>query len=385
MNKQILLLLALSAMVGLAAVSCDKTPIPSSMEIPLSPANSHIISVPGAYSFQPVKGNSSEPVGTVASADVLWESFGTAVAPSKGDVIAQASYDTSDGLIHFMTPVTLKNGNALIAAKDASGNILWSWHIWVSDGWDPAETAHTYYNDAGIMMDRNLGALSATPGDVTALGLLFQWGRKDPFLGSSSIRDDIDAASTLTWPEPVVSTKETGTIAYSIAHPTTFITTRETNYDWYYTGEFSTDNTRWQEEKTIYDPCPAGWKLPHGISQARNDFWMTALGRHFIILSMDPENYGVNLTGALGDADPIWYPFPGYRVDYSGELWNVGNVAGAWSATVDTDEGDPVAKVMALGLEVDMTLQGDFMFFPSYDYCRAFAIPVRCVADSPTR
>jgi hypothetical protein len=112
---------------------------------------------------------------------------------------------------------------------------------------------------------------------------------------------------------------------------------------------------------------------------------MTALGRHFIILSMDPENYGVNLTGALGDADPIWYPFPGYRVDYSGELWNVGNVAGAWSATVDTDEGDPVAKVMALGLEVDMTLQGDFMFFPSYDYCRAFAIPVRCVADSPTR
>ena len=385
MDKQTLLLLALSAMVGMAAVSCDKSPVPSSMEIPLSPANSHIISVPGAYSFQPVKGNSSEPVGTVASAEVLWESFGTAVTPSKGDVIAQAGYSAADGLIHFTTPPTLKDGNALIAARDASGNILWSWHIWVSDGWDPAETAHTYYNDAGVIMDRNLGALSATPGEVSALGLLYQWGRKDPFLGSSSIRDNVDAASTLVWPEPVLSTEETGTIAYAVSHPTTFIATTEENYDWYYTGEFSTDNTRWQEEKTIYDPCPAGWKLPHGLSPTRNDFWMTALDRRFIVLSMDPDHYGLDLSGALGDAVPIWYPFPGYRVDYSGELWNVGNFAGAWSATVDLDEGDPVAKVMALGLEVDMTLQGDFMFFPSYDYCRAFAIPVRCVADSPTR
>ena len=36
------------------------------------------------------------------------------------------------------------------------------------------------------MMDRNLGATSATPGNVGSLGLLYQWGRKDPFLGSSS-------------------------------------------------------------------------------------------------------------------------------------------------------------------------------------------------------
>jgi hypothetical protein len=98
------------------------------------------------------------------------------------------------------------------------------------------------------MMDRNLGATSAKPGDASALGLLYQWGRKDPFLGSTSISEDIEAASTLKWPDPVASTKETGTIAYSVSHPTTFITTREENYDWYYTGEFSTDNTRWQEE-----------------------------------------------------------------------------------------------------------------------------------------
>ncbi|MCC8062106.1 MAG: hypothetical protein LIO68_02535, partial [Rikenellaceae bacterium] len=32
-------------------------------------------------------------------------------------------------------------------------------------------------------MDRNLGAMSASPG-VASYGLLYQWGRKDPFVGS---------------------------------------------------------------------------------------------------------------------------------------------------------------------------------------------------------
>ncbi|MCC8143462.1 MAG: hypothetical protein LIO97_05900 [Tannerellaceae bacterium] len=32
-------------------------------------------------------------------------------------------------------------------------------------------------------MDRNLGALSSTPGNGLALGLMYQWGRKDPYPG----------------------------------------------------------------------------------------------------------------------------------------------------------------------------------------------------------
>ncbi len=35
-------------------------------------------------------------------------------------------------------------------------------------------------------MDRNLGALNNTPGDVANRGLFYQWGRKDPFLPSSA-------------------------------------------------------------------------------------------------------------------------------------------------------------------------------------------------------
>ena len=375
--------LSFLAIIGMAVISCNKSHDPFFPESSLSPANCHIVSTPGAYSFQTVKGNSAESVGAVASAEVLWETFGTAETPSKGSVIAEAEFSSADGLIHFKTPATLKNGNALIAAKDASGNILWSWHIWVCDGWDPVKTAHTYYNNSSVMMDRNLGALSATPGEATALGLLYQWGRKDPFIGSSSISDDVEAASTLKWPAPVPSSKETGTIAFAIAHPTTYITSWEDNYDWFYTGEFSTDNTRWQEEKTIYDPCPAGWKLPNGSSPYKEDFWINAIGinKRFLIYPMDYSLFGLNLTKGFGDADPIWYPLAGYRVDYSGLLWGVGRFTGNWTSTPDLDEADPAAKVMALGLELDLTDNDDVMVFPSYDYCRAFAASVRCVVD----
>jgi hypothetical protein len=377
-NKHFLFCLALLAAGMTAVVSCDKTP-DDDPGIALNPANCHIIASPGTYSFKTVKGNSSEPVGTVASAEVLWESFGTADTPAKGAVVAEASYVAADGVIRFKTPSELKDGNALIAAKDASGNILWSWHIWVCKGWDPDKTAHAYYNYSGKVMDRNLGATSATPGDVSALGLLYQWGRKDPFLSAGSISENIEAASTLKWPEPVLSTAETGTIAYSVAHPTTFITSWEDSFDWYFTGEYDTDNTRWQEEKTIYDPCPDGWKLPSGPTREHDGLWSGACGMPFIVTSLDLVKCGQNYTKVFGDADPIWYPFAGFRTDMYGNLGAVGENAGLWTSTADWDESDPNAKVMAFGMDISITKQGNLMAFFNHDYFRAYAHSVRCV------
>ncbi|MBQ7518151.1 MAG: hypothetical protein IJU13_06990, partial [Bacteroidales bacterium] len=126
-------------------------------------ANCYVVSQARTYSIPTVKGNSAESVGSVASAEVLWESFGTDETPTVGDIIEQVQYEATTGKIVFSTPVTLKNGNAVIAAKDASGEILWSWHIWVCKDYDPEATAQEYYNNAGTMMDRNLGATSATP------------------------------------------------------------------------------------------------------------------------------------------------------------------------------------------------------------------------------
>lgn len=223
-------------------------------------ANSYIVSEAGIYKFPTVKGNSAESIGSVKSVEVLWESFGTDVTPSVGDLVVRASY--INGYIAFSTPENFKEGNAVIAAKNASGTILWSWHIWLTD--KPEEQAYYYSGD--IMMDRNLGATSATPGDVGALGLLYEWGRKDPFLGSSNISEPIEAKSTITWPSPK-SYGGSDPINYAIEKPTTFLTSNdydEDNYDWLWRPPGSTNHSRWKSKKTIYDPCPAGYRVPDG-------------------------------------------------------------------------------------------------------------------------
>ena len=84
-------------------------------------ANCYVVTSAGNYKFKTVKGNSTTSVGTVASAEVLWET-----ASGMIDKIG-----VSGNYITFATASSFKSGNALVAAKDASGKILWSWHIWM--------------------------------------------------------------------------------------------------------------------------------------------------------------------------------------------------------------------------------------------------------------
>ena len=285
-------------------------------------ANCYVVSNAGSYYFKSVKGNSSTSVGSVSSVAVLWESFGTSTTPSVGDLIRSVSY--IDGNIYFDTATTFKEGNAVIAAKDASDNVLWSWHIWLTD----QPQAHVYNNSAGTMMDRNLGATSANPGATGALGLLYQWGRKDPFLGSSSISGYTLAKSTITWPLSVSSNSSNGTIEYATAHPTTFITYNGNNNDWYYTGDSSTDNTRWttsSNDKSIYDPCPSGWRVPDGGS---NGIWRKA---GFDDTTYDSTNEGMSFS--ISSPSTTWYPASGYRYYWDGGLDDVGSRGYYWSAS----------------------------------------------------
>ena len=290
-------------------------------------ANCYIVSNAGLYKFKTVKGNSSESVGNVASAAILWETFGTSETPEYYDLIKAFCY--KDGYIAFQTADTFKEGNAVIAAKDAEGNILWSWHIWLTD----QPQGQEYYNNAGTMMDRNLGATSATPGDVGALGLLYQWGRKDPFLGSSSISSDVIAMSTITWPSYVLSDSNYGTIEYAIANPTTFIACND-YYDWYYTGSGLSDNTRWTDSssaKSIYDPCPPGWRIPDG---GNNSVWSRAIGSNSNFnYPYDSTNKGKNFSGKFGSDQTIWYPASGARYLGDGGLFGVGNYGPCWSGS----------------------------------------------------
>ena len=83
-------------LVLVALAGCKKEPAPGQDQKPEQeqgekpeqtvvftlPANCYIVSKEGTYSFKTLRGNSDESVGEVVSVEVLWESFGTDLAPS---------------------------------------------------------------------------------------------------------------------------------------------------------------------------------------------------------------------------------------------------------------------------------------------------------------
>ena len=359
-----LITLALAVLSFGSCISVDdlnpmNTPNPSTGIPSSTTANCYIVSNSGSYSFPTVKGGSTESVGNVVSAEVLWESFGTDVRPSVGDLIGSVSY--SNGEISYTVSSPFKEGNAVIAAKDASGEILWSWHIWLTD--EPEE--QVYYNNAGTMMDRNLGATSATPGDVGALGLLYQWGRKDPFLGSSSISESIETKSTGTWPSAVSASDGNGTVDYATANPMTFIKgTDSSEYDWHYS---SRNNDLWKSSKTIYDPCPVGWRVPDGGDKG---VWAKAYGSswYFEDYPYDSTDEGMNFSGIFGSASIIWYPASGARLN-SGGINDVGNIGFYWSSSYEEDEA------------CELAFDTEGIVHPSASIGRYIEMSVRCLKE----
>ena len=271
-------------------------------------ANCYLIKGAGNYKFKAVQGNSDATVGNVKKTEVLWESFGTDVMPNVGDLIATTGY--KNGYVYFSTPAEFKNGNASIAVRNSKDLILWSWHIWCSaEGW----VDQVYANDAGTLMDRNLGAISALPDDVGAFGLLYQWGRKDPFLGSCALSGKTLAASTGNW--AVASSSDN--MNFAEENPMTFAT------DW---SGGNVPGYAWhtsESEKGLYDPCPAGYRVPDG---GENGFWAT--------VDVEIKSYNYGLTSTLADGvTTAWYPFTGRR-QKNGQLIEVGDYGYLYTASI---------------------------------------------------
>ncbi len=323
-------------------------------------SNCYIVSESGKHKFALVKGNSNISVEPVKEVDVLWESFGTESVPNVGELIHEVAY--VDDCIFFNTSDEFKEGNAVIAAKDYLGNILWSWHIWLTDMPDNQE----YLNEAGIMMDRNLGATSTNNNEMETLGLLYQWGRKDPFLGVAS--------ATIQWPEPVISDKTRGTIDFATENPTTFIIQNDKNDDWFYSEDNSVDNARWGSSKTIFDPCPVGYRVPDGGSLG---IWATAFESTSYLEDQNKKLVNGIEMGQVGkysitEDKNCWYPLPGYIGGESGKMMDEGKYGNYWSCTPKKN------NAYALFLYHTGTIA------PMVDDSRATAHSVRCVKDKST-
>lgn len=205
--------------------------------IAFSPYKSPGTDVPGCgfvYQDLVIEGRYSK----IAGARVLWQTAKNLVVTSIGQ-----------GMVSVTPNDQGVSGNALIGVYDELDNILWSWHIWVTpyaaiamdDGTDVLVGSLQSYNNQ-VWMDRNLGALNTLTPAVAEV--MYQWGRKDPFLtGYYAIQSDLV--------DPLVS---------AIKEPNKFYTVGSTAL-WYGNSIQPTD--LWKDNgKTVFDPCPYGWRVP---------------------------------------------------------------------------------------------------------------------------
>lgn len=212
-------------------------------------------------------------------------------------------------LIFTIDPKYLQQANAVLAARDAKGDIMWSWHIWVTehDVLGETYTVHGYGNDNSTygLMKWNLGWVdnkrvyynqrkfeikftqerSGNSEDltVTQVGTVFdykdvgstyyQWGRKDPLvtlknwnlIGTEDYRPHQVGKADYTYRTET----ERVSIGKSIQNPNIFYV-RNGTANW----NEAPVRTLWNNQsdggsiddvsstKTIYDPSPRGFKVP---------------------------------------------------------------------------------------------------------------------------
>jgi uncharacterized protein (TIGR02145 family) len=245
------------------------------------------------------------------------------------------------------------SGNALVAIK-AGSDIAWSYHIWVTD-YEGNNTV-TMYN-GHVFMDRNLGA-TANDLSTAAYGLFYQWGRKDPFLRGNPFTSTATSA-------------EKGTITYTIKHPDTFLTADDASQiDWHYD---SRNNYLWKEQttgnKTIYDPCPAGWRVPayKGAPDRYTSPWYEYQDTTYLATG-GSQWMGTGYLFIHQDNTRAYYPAAGYRTEYGG-YYAGGSTGNYWSTDTNIDTQ---CYVMTFA---------NWTVYSDYRYRRANGITVRCVRE----
>ena len=251
--------------------------------------------------------------------------------------------------------------NAVIGLRDPSDNIIWSWHIWCT-AVDPLTPNHYSRNNAWLLANRNLGALSDTDP-----GLYYQWGRKDPFPAvAESVTCNTDVAIS------GYSSKQTdvtsGAVAYSVAHPTTLLYAN--NYHTWISSEADANNAQslWytgtsRTNKTNYDPCPPGYLVP-----VANDY---AWQNYFI---NDRMTYA---SGYVTYEDPAsvttCYPAGGYLNGLT--LTDSGSTVRCWAANIN---GTPSATANLQARSLQITLSSQTVT-TNQSSRTAFGLNVRCM------
>lgn len=270
-------------------------------------------------------------------------------------------------------------GNAIVGVY--INNILrYSWHIWVT-GYDPDNNLNgtTYPNITTqvdyLFMDRNLGATTAMPGVVTTIGLLYQYGRKDPFPGPNAHQGTITHKTIYGTQIEKLQTPATearigsNNMHYTLMYPFRYYLDHT---DWYTTQGTSSNsicqnNYLWLDEdgdKGMFDPCPEGWRVPDWTRNAITGAPAFNPWHAFNWGAWDRVNYG------WATQDGSFYPAAGYIHHTTGNLTQSGFYGCYWTAT-------PVPNQRGVYYVVLNSAQVS----PTFNHFRSGSAQVRCVKD----
>lgn len=335
------------------------------------------------------------------SVAVLWQETEEAVSIGN-PIVESVSFDSSINSTSTALDRTAKIyikikdnavGNAVVTLKDGTGQVRWSWHIWVPKD-DPTIT--TYTHNAGkqtnTFMDRNIGASRSgvleTDRNYT-IGLGYQWGRKDPFpdyvkLDGTKTTITINTSNTLAGIQTSNGDGELTGLKYAINNPLGFIKNTSGVRDWYSTASEKWDS-RWgyvvNECSDIYtyksemDPCPEGWRMPSyvGADDADSPWAKDGVSStdaiYYTDFKYDKGFYFTNTDYNIG-----WYPAAGFR-NYNALTYDFGIHGDYWSASPNGSN----SRYYNVNRGNSTTLKNGQV--RSYSLERAYSFSVRCVKE----
>lgn len=259
-------------------------------------------------------------------------SVATSVQMSISDTenaVTNLGFINGDGCkyISFSVPSVPKTGgNAVISVKDADGVIMWSWHIWLwEDDLTPVEITNAT-SVAYNIMPVNLGSKWDEESKTHIKNWFYQFGRPNPMLCPSAYNSTSDHVSYGSLGFTITSAASH--LYKGIQNPTTFFKYDGSYHAWFAANSGKTYNL-WDAActsfgnsdnnvvKTVYDPCPIGFKMPNG-----NMFTGLSI--------ISKANRIVKFTRYSGDSTGVGFPMSGYRNFSDGLLSSVGSYGYVW-------------------------------------------------------
>jgi uncharacterized protein (TIGR02145 family) len=297
-----------------------------------------------------------------------------------GTVITTGKYEGTGGVSYFYFRPNNRQarGNVLIGIKKKGATeYLWSWHVWLTSydpdaappTWQedvyscgvPGGAVHRYANGTGttwsanyadkFIMDRNLGAASANreQGIDSTRGLYYQFGRKDPFPAAGvtlyNVSGTAVTAFTASTNDCIVKISGRTLIKTAVQYPYNLYVPG--NGDWLQNNPYNTrlwNNSTWHSSvtKSLFDPCPPGWRLPvdgtwntfalagNVPNAANNKAVNPGAPANDYRAGYDQAGWELYLSGSSGAT--AFYPATGYRT-ITGTMSSNLSAGYCWSST----------------------------------------------------